>query len=141
VTATGAERDAGQLDPDSCALMVSGFVQYFIRGVIEVPVTDGEPGAFTWSVWVRLDQDEMLEFARHWRDADRDRMAPVFGWLSNELPYEKPTSMLPVRVRMRPPGEPPSVDLDPSLPHLLAAEQEDGITSHRVAEISRFMLG
>jgi hypothetical protein len=140
-TATADERGAGQLDADSCALVVSGFAQYFLRGVIEVPVTDGEPGAFTWSVWVRLDHDEMLQIARHWKDEDRARLAPVFGWLSNELPYEKPTSMLPVRVRLRPPGQAPSVDLDPSVPHVLAFEQADGITSHRVAEISQFMLG
>jgi hypothetical protein len=120
---------------------VDGFEQYFVRGVIEVPVTDASPGSFTWSVWVRINHEEMLAIARQWSRADRAKLAPVFGWLSNELPYEKSTSMLPVRLRMRPPGEAPAVELDPSVPHLLTDEQDSGVTMHRVAEISRFMLG
>lgn len=141
MVASDIERGGGQLDGDSCALPVAGSLHYFLRGIIEVPVTDSEPGSFAWSVWVRLSKEEMIDIAQHWRDADRARMAPVVGWLSNQLPYQKSTSMLPVRVHIRPPGQAPSVELDPSVPHLLADEQADGITSHRVAEISRFMLG
>jgi hypothetical protein len=92
-------------------------------------------------VWVRLNHEEMLQIARSWEHEDRGQGEPVFGWLSNELPYEKSTSMLPVRVQLRPPGQAPTVELDPSVPHVLVSEQADGITSHRVAEISQFMLG
>jgi|SRR5580704_9085622 hypothetical protein len=137
--ATEAERMEGELDADSCLLVTGGKARYFLRGIIEIPVTDTDLETFAWSVWVSVEQENMVQVARRWRDRNRARLAPMFCWLCNELPYDKPTMPLPGRVFLRPPGVPPSVELDSSVSHPLVTEQQTGITSHRVAELTRML--
>jgi hypothetical protein len=139
--ANEAEQREGEIDADSCLLVAGGKALYFLRGVIEVPVIGADLDIFTWSVWVSLDQESMVQVARKWRDRNRSRLAPMFCWLSNALPYDKPTMPLPGRVFLRSPGLPPSVELDSSVKHPLVTEQQTGITGHRVAELTRMLDG
>lgn len=70
-----------------------------------------------------------------WHSEGREAEARLFGWLSTELPYEPTTLNLQTRVRARPVGLRPSVELEPT-DHPLAVEQRSGITSARVHEIA-----
>lgn len=139
--ASEAERETGEFDPDSCIITIAGAVNYFIRGHLRVPVPDSDLGPFTWSVWVSLSRDDMLTAARLWEDRSRGRVPAMACWLGNELPYATSTSVLPGQLVLGEPGSVPAVRLHPAVRHPLITEQEQGITSHRVAELGRLLSG
>jgi hypothetical protein len=139
--ASEAERETGEFDPDSCIITVGGVVSYFIRGHLELPVLGSDLGPFTWSVWVSVSQEDMLRAAQTWEDRARARVAPMACWLANELPYQASTVMLPGQLVLGAPGAVPAVRLHPAVRHPLIAEQEDGITRHRVAELGGLLRG
>lgn len=139
--ASAAEREAGELTDDMCVLEVKGQQHYFLRGHIEIPVIDAPGDVFSWSAWVSLSQESMEKMVKHWDDPARASLAPVFGWLCNELPYENPTTSIPTHVHSREPGVVPYIQLDPSVDHPLVREQGNGISLHRLAEINESALG
>ena len=115
---------------------------FFVRGVLEIPVHDPEIVTFVWSVWVRLAGSSAKATIEHWNDADRVSLPPMPGQLANWLmPYEPPTTNLPVDLHTREPGVAPLFILDPSVDHPLVREQVDGISVHRLAELNRLLLG
>ncbi|MGW8566792.1 DUF2199 domain-containing protein [Isoptericola sp. NPDC055881] len=140
--ASDAQRSQGELNADTCVLVdAAGTTNYFVRGHIEIPVTDSDQGPFTWSIWVSLSEASMRTQVDHWNDPARADLAPMFAWLSTYLPYEPPTAPMAARLHSRPPGVVPWIELDPTLDHPLVHEQTHGITLHRVAEINRTLLG
>ncbi|MBE1878487.1 DUF2199 domain-containing protein [Myceligenerans pegani] len=141
ISATDAERAAGELNADTCILHAAdGTTHRFVRGHIEIPVHDSPDGPFCWSVWVSLSEENMLKQAEHWDDPDRAGLEPMFAWLSTHLPYEPATAPLPARLHTREPGLTPWIELDPDLDHPLAHEYRHGITMHRVAELNQLLL-
>jgi hypothetical protein len=141
VHATATERQAGELTADMCVLEVEGTWHYFLRGHIEIPVVDAPGDVFSWSAWVSLSEESIRKVADHWDDPERASLAPVFGWLCNELPYEQSTISIPTHVHNREPGVVPFIRLDPSVDHPLVREQGTGITLHRLAEINNAVMG
>lgn len=139
--ASAAEREAGELTADMCVLEVQGQRHYFLRGHIEIPVIDVPGDVFSWSAWVSLSQKSMEQIAEHWDDPARASLPPVFGWICNELPYERSTISIPTHVHNREPGVVPYIQLDPSVDHPLVREQGKGISLHRLAEINKAALG
>src|SRR5215218_3514511 len=87
--AAPAEREDGELTPDVCVLKIDGEWHYFMRGHIEIPLTDLPGDRFAWSAWVSLSETSMKLAVDHWDGPERGNLAPMFGWLCNELPYGK----------------------------------------------------
>lgn len=68
-------------------------------------------------------------------------LAPMFGWLCTELPYEGSTISIPALVHNREPGLVPFIQLDPAVDHPLVREQGTGMALHRLAEINGVVPG
>lgn len=130
------ERLEAELTPDVCILTSAGLVRYFVRGHLQLPLTDIASESFTWSAWVELDEASMTSVARTWSDVNRAANPPLVGRLATELPYQEPTSGLPVIAYTRDVGEVPLLMVSPGCGHELAAEQRDGIDLHRAAEFT-----
>lgn len=141
MSATSAERDAGELNADTCILHTAdGTTNHFVRGHIEIPVHDSHDGPFCWSVWVSLSEENMLKQAEYWGNPARAELEAMFAWLSTQLPYEPATAPLPARLHTRAPGLVPWIELDPDLDHPLAHEYREGITMHCVADLNQQLL-
>lgn len=111
---------------------------YFIRGHIELPVEGGDV-SFAWSVWCSLSEESFAHAHERWNDPERDGDR-YFGWLCTSLPtYQDSTLNLKTTVRSRPPGAVPEV-LIHECEHPLFAEQRDGVSRTRVAEIAHTLL-
>ena len=110
--ATPAEREGGELNADMCVLSIEGEWHYFLRGHIEIHKEDR-----------------------------RASLAPMFGWLCTELPYEGSTISIPALVHNREPGLVPFIQLDPAVDHPLVREQGTGMALHRLAEINGVVPG
>lgn len=126
------DRLRGALSADTCVLPVGDEVHYFVRGALELPLRDLHGEVFSWNVWVSLSRANWELTTAHWEDAARVDLAPMFGWLSNSLPYAMETTNLAVNVHTRAPGTIPAIEVDPSSDHPLVKEQLNGITLHRV---------
>lgn len=127
------ERLEAELTPDICILTDDGRTRHFVRGHIQLPVIDADPPVFVWSVWVELDEHSMELVARSWSDPNRAAIPPIEGRLANELPYEQPTRGLGITVHTRDPGMTPLLMV--SQDHTLGAEQREGISIHRLAQL------
>lgn len=108
---------------------------FFIRGAIELPVTDGE-GPFTWDIWVSLSEANFDLTLENWETEGREReLDPMFGWLSTSIPGYPETLELKTMVHTRPVGIRPFIELEPTN-HPLAIEQRKGITLEQVKKIA-----
>jgi hypothetical protein len=127
---------ASGLSSDQCVIKGE---QFFVHGLIEIPVIDSEE-LFSWGVWVSLSQENYDRMAQLWETADRENEPPYFGWLSTQLPVYSPTTInLRTRVHTRPVGERPFIELEPT-DHPLAVEQRKGITLARIGEFADILL-
>ena len=125
-----------ELSSDMCLIGGQGFV----RGLIRLPVLDGD-GPFEWGVWVSLSDESLERAAELWETEGREAEPPMFGWLSNELGlYEPSTLNLATQVHTQPVGLRPLVELDPADDHPLAVEQREGISRARVEQIAARLL-
>lgn len=127
------ERLEAELTPDICIFTDGGRTRHFVRGHIQLPVIEGEPPVFVWSVWVELDEQSMEVVAETWSNPNRAATPPMEGRLANELPYEQPTRGLGVTVHTRDPGSAPLLMVSGG--HTLATEQREGISIHRLAQL------
>ena len=131
------ERLESELTPDICILTDNGRCRHFLRGHLQLPVEDGPPPVFVWSVWVELDEYSMAQVARSWSSPNRAAIPPIEGRLANELPYEKATRGLTITVHTRDPGLAPLLIVAEE--HALACEQREGISVHRIAELGALL--
>jgi hypothetical protein len=96
---------------------------FFVHGVIEIPVHDYEYD-FGWGVWVSHKQ-ENFEIYRERFDATE--IGPFFGWLSTKIDYYcEPTLDLRTMAHYRGGGLRPRIVLEESS-HPLYRQQRDGI--------------
>jgi len=124
------------LESEICIIKDQGF---FVRGLVEIAVIDSDL-VFTWNVWVSLSKDNFVRMTELWDRPGRENEPPYFGWLSNEIPaYPASTLNLKTRLHTGPPGERPTIELEPT-DHPLAIEQRTGITHARVQEIAETLL-
>jgi hypothetical protein len=120
------------LTADQCVI---GGERFFARGLLEIPVLDGEQN-FVWGVWVELSSGSFERMSELWETPHREREPPYPGWLANALPaYEKSTLGMLARMKTRPVGLAPAVQVSAD-DHPLAQEQADGISLARVREIA-----
>jgi hypothetical protein len=123
------------LDEELCVIDKQHF---FIKGRICLPVHESlEP--FVWVVWVSLSEANFKRTIAMWERPEREAEPPYFGWLSSQIPCYPPTLNLKTNVHTRPPGERPTVELEPT-DHPLAVEQRTGISMDRVHEILEAVL-
>lgn len=119
---------------------VAGTRRFFVRGHLRIPLIEhGEPW-FAWSVWVELEESDFASMMDSWDDADRVNQAAIQATLNSSLPYDAPTVGLPVVLHQAPPGEVPLVSVSNEVHHLIADEQRNGMTLHRLAEINASLL-
>jgi hypothetical protein len=130
--------ESSTLEQEQCVIKAGHF---FVRGRLVIPVTDAAPGTeFDWGVWVSLSRDNFARARSLWTTAGREREQPYFGWLSTDLPLYQPSTLSPkARVRTRPVGQRPLIELEPT-DHPLAVEQRAGIVLARVQEIAEALL-
>jgi hypothetical protein len=127
-----AERDRRvTLTSDTCIIDGEDF---FIRGVIEIPVHDYPPG-FAFGVWVSQKEENFRRYLDHFDTAE---IGPYFGWLSNEIAcYDESTIKLKTMAHFRGRGLRPAIVLEPTH-HPLAVDQREGISLERAWEIAHY---
>jgi hypothetical protein len=104
--------------------------EFFIRGVLEVPVHEQEE-ALGFGVWVSLSEEHFLCYQENF---DTDKIGPFFGWLCTEIRAFTPTLVLKSRVHFQGNGLRPIIELEPT-DHPLAVAQREGISLERAWEI------
>lgn len=107
-----------------------GMNDYFIRGVIEIPVHDMNE-VFCYGAWTSLSERSYLAAMEAYRT--NGPAGPFFGWLSNRIPGYPETLNLKTQVHVRPDLR-ARIELEPT-EHPLAVEQRKGIDRRRVIEI------
>ena len=114
-------------------------VGYFIHALLEIPVIDHHE-TYLWTAWVSLSKDNFYRAVELWEQPGRESEPPYFGWLSSQIPgYQVSTLNLKTSLRTGPPGERPTIELEPTN-HPLAVDQRHGITLARVEQITSALL-
>ena len=104
---------------------------FFIRGVIEIPVHDFEH-EFGWGVWVSHKKENFETYRERFDTAD---IGPFFGWLSTVIDYyPEPTVGLKTMAHYQGGELRPRIILEES-EHLLYRQQCDGISLAKAWEI------
>jgi hypothetical protein len=123
------------LSEDECVI---DRATYLVRGCLDLPIR-GTGEVFRWLVWVIVDRQGHHYSTSLWRRLLRQRHPPYGGELDTPLPYDPPTSGLPVEVRSAGPGFRPAIVItDPA--HPLAKEQHEGLLQERAYELAGRML-
>jgi hypothetical protein len=125
--------DEFQNDPDSYLsddLCVIQGRDFFVHGVIEIPVHDYE-FEFGWGVWVSHKKENFEKYRDNFHSAD---YGPFFGWLCTKIEYYKePTSELKTMAHYREKLR-PLIQVESS-GHLLSRQQREGISLAEAWEI------
>jgi hypothetical protein len=124
----------GHISSDLCVICDE---HSFVRGLVEIPLKDGD-GPFTWNVWVSVSKQNFLRAFELWEDPQRVHEPAYFGWLCNSIPGYPETLNLKTMLHTRALGLRPLIELEPT-EHPLAVEQRNGITKERVREIAETM--
>ena len=125
------EREArASYTADRCTITYEdGQTDYFIRGVIYIPV-HGQEQPFGIGVWVTQSATNYERYLD-----DEDEMEPTFGWLATRLGfYEENTHSLKTRVHFSGGRMRPTIELEPT-DHPFAVDQREGITLEKAWKI------
>jgi hypothetical protein len=131
------ERDArAVIGSDQCLVDEKWF---FIRGCLEVPIIGaGEP--FLWGLWASIREGVFDEISDSWEIAEREKThGPFKGRIANSLPIYPETLNLKIQITIQPVGTRPLFALEEP-EHLLAVEQQCGITRERALELAVLLL-
>jgi hypothetical protein len=124
------------LTEDICAINDQHF---FVRGIIQLPIL-GTTEHFCWGVWGSLSRTSFEELLGKFDDPERDKLPPMFSWLSNRIREYPDTLNLKMYARIQAPDERPHFELEPT-DHPLALEFHQGMSPERVREIMLARLG
>jgi hypothetical protein len=114
---------------DLCTLDES---RYFLRGHLQLPLTDG--GEFGWGVWVEVSHDHHDVYAGQIVCEAEGRPSAQYrleGRLANAIPGYRATLGVAVDVLLGEAGQRPSLWLPSRSRHTLAREQAGGISAAR----------
>ena len=118
---------------DTCVIDDEDF---FIRGVIEIPIHD-YPRNFGLGVWVSQKREN---FDTYLENFDSSEIGPFFGWLCNSVAYyEEETLLLKTMAHFRGEGLRPRIEVEPT-DHPLAMAQRDGISLEKAWEVVHFYM-
>jgi hypothetical protein len=119
------ERD--EINDDLCIWTDDGGQEnFFIRGVLELPVVDLDQ-VFLYGVWSSLSEESFTRAVELWDDPRRIDEPPYFGWLSNQIGDFPDTVNLPLSVVTRELEQRPCFELHDGN-HPLIAAQREGVT-------------
>ena len=122
-----------KLTSDTCVIDDEN---YFIRGVVEIPIHD-HARRFGFGVWVSQKRENFLAYVENPHSAE---IGPFFGWLCTRIAcYQEDTQLLKTRAHF-PGGLRPTIELEPT-DHQLAVDQRDGITLAKAWEIVHHFMG
>jgi hypothetical protein len=120
---------ADKLDDDPKSLLTEDLCiieerDFFVRGVIEIPVHDYEY-EFGWGVWVSHRKDNFETYREYFDSAE---IGPFFGWLCTAIDYYPESTLnLKTVAHYRGGGIRPRIVLEESK-HPLYCQQRDGIS-------------
>ena len=123
------------LTPDFCTMDGE---HHFIRGCLEIPIVRLDR-KLVFGVWVSLSEESARRAGELWRGEVPDDEPPRFGWLSTDIRGYGGTLDLKTAVQFRANGLRPLVEVEPT-DHLLAREQQHGISVERVQEIVALLM-
>jgi hypothetical protein len=104
-----------------------------VRTILTLPVTDSAED-FRFGVWVSVSAKHLLRILESWHTGMPDDEPTYSGYLCNRLPGYPDTLFLEVDTDARSATQRPSVSVRQT-DHLLAIEQQQGITMARVQQI------
>lgn len=136
------QADDFDLTSDTCIWRNDEGEHYFVRGVLDLPLTDRE-GVLSFGVWTSLSRDNFFRYLPTFEDendADRVDMPPMFGWFSNSLPGYPETLSLKCMVHVRTGGLRPLIELEET-DHPLAVAQREGIPFQQAIDYVHAHLG
>jgi hypothetical protein len=117
-----------RLTSDTCVIDDQ---DYFIRGVIDLPIHD-YPRELGFGVWVSLKKENFMKYLENW---DSDKIGPFFGWLCTRIAYyHEDTRSLKTMVHFRTGGLRPIIELERT-DHPLAVDQREGISLDKAWDI------
>jgi hypothetical protein len=119
--------DRIQLTNDICVIDNQ---YYFIRGVIKIPVNDGET-YFGIGVWISQKKENFENYQQH---PDSSEIGPYFGWLCSDIPEFGNTLSLKTEAHFQNGNLRPWIKLQTS-DHPLAVAQQEGISLARAWEV------
>jgi hypothetical protein len=97
---------------------------YFVRGIIEIPVIGYEPG-FGWGVWVSHKKENFEIYRDKFNSAE---IGPFFGWLATELAFFADSTLnLKTMAHYRGDNLRPVIEVL-ECDHPLYRQQQEGIT-------------
>jgi hypothetical protein len=131
-----AKRRKTFLDEDFCSIEDEHF---FVRGLLNLPIV-GTDKTFGWGVWGSLSRENFKKLLAMHDDPEREKLPPMFSWLSNELAEYPSTLNLKMYAHIQKPGWRPLFELEPT-DHPLSLEYRNGISPQRVKEIMLGRLG
>ena len=111
---------------------------YFVRGVIELPVQGGADH-FGIGAWVSLKEENFRRYVALYEAADPSGDGPYFGWLCNRIAGYPDTLSLKTHLHLRPAPQRPSIELEPT-DHPLALQQRRGITPAEIQAVIEHAL-
>lgn len=125
----------GKLSSDFCTIASDTGTDYFVRGVLEVPI-HGIEEPFLWGVWVSLSEKSFNRYVETYDEpVDGDGF---FGWVCNAIPAYPFGESRPADVVVQLGGQRPKVVLhrgdaehDP-----LVIDQAQGISIARAQQIA-----
>jgi hypothetical protein len=124
-----------ELGDDQCVIDDERF---FLRARLPLAVSDA-PQPFVWGVWVEVSEAQFDRAAELWELADAPAEPAMPCTLATQLPCYPDTLGLPVQLQHQRAGEVPSAMLEGD--HVLAVEQQQGITLQRVKQIHDIVMG
>lgn len=129
----GERGERVEVTSDTCVINDEDF---FIRGVIEIPVSD-YPESFGLGVWVSQKRENFYTYLENF---DSGEIGPYFGWLCNSIRYyEEETLLLKTTAHFRGEGLRPSIEVERT-GHPLAVDQREGISLEKAWEIVHFYM-
>ena len=135
----GGRSDDDRLMEDICRWTDDeGNPNYFIRGVLTIPVVDDEDD-FRFGVWSSLSKTSFDRVLELWDEPASVDEPAYFGWFSNSLPGYPETLNLPLDVITQDFEYRPELVLHDG-DHPLIREQREGITTARVRELAELSL-
>jgi len=121
------------LTEDFCIIQAR---DYFVRGVIEIPVHDYEH-EFGWGVWVSHKKEN---FETYRANSDSAAIGPFFGWLCTAIDYyREPTLSLKTMAYYRSGGIRPLIVLG-ECAHPLFRQQQEGISLKEAWEMVHYYI-
>jgi hypothetical protein len=120
------------LNQDMCVIEAKDF---FVRGVLEIPLIGAGNERFGYGVWTTLAEPNFRRYVDTYESHSQGSLGTWFGWFANRLDGYPDTLNLKCNVRPRDDRQRPIIEVQASVDHPLAREQREGITYDRLMEI------